>query len=126
MVGEWRGDGDIMVPVEKCKQRKMQFGLTLGAQGRVSGYVGDAKITDGEFQKTAWFLRWMGKDDYRALIQMSGSMIENQNFTRKTAIITFRDITDDKFTGTYTSDPGRFGNESYVFKVANIQFKKVY
>ena len=80
MIGEWQGDGKVVVTW--CRQGRIAIHLYIRADGKVSGIVGDALITDGFVRKNNWFLDWLGNPEYVIEARLDGAIVEAENIRR--------------------------------------------
>ena len=123
MIGEWQGDGKVIVTW--CKQGRLAIHLYIRADGKVSGMVGDALITDGFVRKNNWFLDWMGNPEYVIEARLDGPIVEAENIRRE-SIELLLDIDGHELQGGFhTSGSKTGGKESMIMTVTSIRLSRV-
>ena len=81
LIGEWQGDGRIIVTW--CKQKQLPIHIFIRADRKVSGTVGDASITAGRIRKNNWFLTWLGNSEYVIEAKLDGPIVAAENIRRE-------------------------------------------
>lgn len=82
MAGHWEGSAQIVV--SWCHQTKLPVKIDIHADGSVTGTVGDAKLTEGRFQRNRG---WLGRklnlwSDYIITGGLSGAIVAAEGITR--------------------------------------------
>lgn len=123
MIGEWQGDGAVIVTW--CKQPRIAIHLYIRADGKVSGMVGDALITNGFLRKNNWFLDWMGNPEYVIEAGLDGAIVEAENIRRE-SIEFLLDIDGHELNGGFhTSGSKMGGKESMILTVVSIRLSRI-
>ncbi len=125
-IGNWSGNGTNEIGVAECKLRTIAFNITIDADGHVTGFVGDAVITDGEFQRTAWYLRMFGREPFRIIFRLKGPIVAAEKFTRDSGSLYIGTTLGDHFPARFVSDTWQLGGESVVMPVNDILLAHVY
>ena len=111
MTGDWQGQARIIVAWSAQKHLKLQ--LSIAADGRVSGKIGDATLTNGILKKNrsrlGRFLRI--KTDYMIEGNLNGPIIASQKITRASVKIPLN-FDGTKFTGGLHTSGHATGGEA--------------
>jgi len=123
MIGEWQGDGKIIVTW--CKQDRLAIHLFIRADGRISGAVGDALITDGLVRKNNWFLDWLGNPEYVIEAKLDGWIIAEENVRRESIVILVDVDGHELIGGFHTNGDKTGGKESMMMSGTGLHLSKV-
>jgi len=98
MVGHWEGNARIIV--SWCHQTNLVVNVDIHADGSVTGAVGDAKLTDGRFQRNRG---WLGRKlnlatDYIITGGLDGAIVAAEGITRSKVKIPLN-FSDGMFLG---------------------------
>jgi hypothetical protein len=98
MVGHWEGNARIVV--SWCHQTNLPVKMDIHADGSVTGTVGDAKLTEGRFQKNRG---WLGRElnlwsDYIVTGGLGGAIVAAEGITRSNVKMPLN-FSGDTFTG---------------------------
>lgn len=120
MTGEWQGQARIIVAWSTQKHLKVQ--LSIAADGRVSGKIGDATLANGILEKNRGrlgrFLRI--KTDYIIEGNLSGPIIVSQKISRDSVKIPLN-FDGTKFTGgLHTSGRATGGEARMKLSASNL------
>jgi hypothetical protein len=123
LIGEWQGDGKIIVTW--CKQGRLQFHIFVRADARVSGSVGDAVITEGVIKKNHWFLDWLGNPEYVIEAKLRGPVVAPEGIQRESIIILVDLVHHELQGGFHTSGAKVGGKDSMVLSGTSVTLSKV-
>lgn len=123
MIGEWQGDGEIVVTW--CKQERLPFHIFIRADARVSGSVGDAVLTDGSIKKNNWFLDWLGHPEYMIEATLRGPVVATENIRRDSITIVFDLVHHELHGAFYTNGEKAGGRESMAFSGTSVKLSRV-
>jgi hypothetical protein len=123
MIGEWQGDGKIVVTW--CKQDRLAIRLYIRADGKVSGMVGDAIITDGSVRKNNWFLDWMGNPEYVIEARLDGPIVEAEGIRRESIELLLDIDGHELLGGFHTNGSKTGGKESMIMTVTPLRLSRV-
>jgi hypothetical protein len=123
LVGEWQGDGRVLVTW--CKQDRLSIRLFLGADGKVSGSVGDALIAAGSVRKNNRLLNWLGNPEYVIDATLDGELVAAEGIRRKT-IKLLVDLHDHQLQGGFHTDGDKTGGkESMIMSGTDVRLSRV-
>jgi len=123
LIGEWQGDGKVVVTW--CRRERVAIHLYIRADGKVSGMVGDALVTDGFLRKNNWFLDWMGDPEYVIEAKLTGPIVAAEDIHRESIELLF-DIDGHELLGGFrTSGTKTGGKASMILTVASIRLSRV-
>lgn len=123
MIGEWRGDGKIIVTW--CRQERLPFHLFVRADGRVSGSVGNAAISDGFVKKNSWFLDWLGNPEYMIEATLGGSIVASEGIRRESIKLIVDLVDHELHGGFHTSGSKVGGKDSMILSGTSVKLFKV-
>ena len=110
MVGHWEGNARIIVTW--CHQTSLPVKLDIRADGSVTGTVGDAKLTEGFFERNRG---WLGRTlnlatDYIVRGNLDGAIVATEGITRSEVMIPL-DFSGRKFAGGINTSGTLFGGK---------------
>ncbi len=109
LLGRWTGAGAIIV--NWCAQDSLPVNIVIHKDGTVSGKIGDATITDGQFRLNSRVLRFLGNSTYLIEADLSGALIAKENIERK-HITLFLDFKNGRLSGGFHSSGGKGGDKA--------------
>jgi hypothetical protein len=123
IIGEWQGDGKVVVTW--CKRERVAIHLYIRADGKVSGTVGDALVSDGFLRKNNWFLDWMGNPEYVIEAKLTGPIVAEEDIRRE-SIELLLDLDGHELLGDFrTSGTKTGGKASMILTVEDIRLSRV-
>jgi len=123
IIGEWQGDGAVIVTW--CKKPRIAIHLYIRADGKVSGMVGEALITNGSLRKNNWFLDWMGNPEYVIEAGLNGAIVDAEDIRRE-SIELLLDIDGHELHGGFQTNGSEMGGkESMILTVASVRLSRV-
>lgn len=123
MVGNWVGLGHHLLSSEFLDQKEIPMMLTIDQQGNISGYLGDAGIVKTGLQKTAWWLRLLSKEKYRAVVELRGNIVNQESFKRDGGTIFFESLGTDEMICGFTSTGSKVNSENMALPVKDIKLR---
>jgi hypothetical protein len=125
MIGRWQGNADVVA--SWTKQRTLTADITVFADDRVTGSIGDAKLVDGRIRKNrGWFATRMSwKTDYVIDARLEGPIIRAENIERA-AVRMPLNWTKGRFEGGInTSGSSTGGVETMALAANNLVLHRV-
>ena len=104
LAGEWRGNAAIIV--NWTRQKSLALHLYIDADGKVSGTVGDAKLTDGTFVSNA-----LGSREFRVHGRLAGNLLDDEQIRRYAVDILFNVTEDGSLVGGLHSSGSKIGGK---------------
>jgi hypothetical protein len=123
LIGTWKGEGRIIVAW--CQQKHFSFELQIGANGIVSGKIGDAQIRNGRMKRNNFLFRWLGNAEFIIDATLSSYIIEKENIWRESIRI-FLDYEMPFLTGGFHTSGSKFGGkEKMILSGTGIKLTKI-
>jgi hypothetical protein len=119
-VGHWEGNARIIV--SWCRQKNLPVKVDIHADGSVTGSVGDAKLSEGRFQRNRG---WLGRKlnlatDYIITGDLDGPIVAAEAITRQRVMMPL-DFSGDAFTGGLGTSGWMFGGkDKMVFTATSL------
>jgi hypothetical protein len=123
MLGTWVGLGHHTLPSEMLDQKEIAMMLMIDDKGSIAGYIGDATIQKTTLQKTAWWLRLIGKEKYRAAIRLSGDIVQHESFHRDGGTLFFDKISQDNLVCRFTSVGSQVNSKNMALPLVDIELR---
>jgi hypothetical protein len=110
IAGHWEGDARIIV--DWCHQKTLRVSLTIGADGKVAGKVGDATLVNGLLDRNRG---WLGRKlnlatDYIIRGELNGPVVAAESITRKAVNIPV-DASGSSLVGGLHTSGTKFGGK---------------
>lgn len=103
LVGHWSGQGEILV--NWTGQRELPLDLEIHPDGRVTGFLGDARIVTGELWNQDLTLTWLGNGTHFVHATLAGPLVAADSVYRAEGWFGFM-RTQDTLRGGFNSGPG--------------------
>ncbi len=120
MLGTWVGFGHHVLASEFLDQKEISVMLIITEKGNISGYIGDASIQKTELSKTPWWLRLIGNEKYRSIVQLSGNIVNQESFKREGGTLFFRKLGTDEMICDFTSIGSKVDSKNMALPIKNI------
>jgi hypothetical protein len=117
MVGHW--EGNARIGMTWCHQTNLPVKVDIHADGSVTGTVGDAKLTDGRFQRNrGWLLRKLNwATDYIIKGGMDGAIVAAEGITRSSVKMPLN-FSNGTFVGGVNTSGSHFGGKKSMWLAA--------
>jgi hypothetical protein len=117
MVGAWRGDAQIFV--NWTAQRTLPVRITIGADGSVTGTIGDATLRSGRFEANRNSIeRALNiKTDWIVVGALEGDVIKAEGIHRDSVKVPL-DWIDGHFEGGVNTSGSHFGGKQSMWLAA--------
>ena len=116
--GHWIGQGDVMATW--CNRDQLNFDIFIDEVGRVSGKIGDARITRGHVFRKSSILQSGGNGSYVIRASLEGFLVRDEKIARDSVSLIFN-MVNDTIEGEMDTSGTRCGTrDSMHMKVANI------
>jgi hypothetical protein len=124
MTGQWEGNAQIIV--SWTTQRTLPVTLGIQSDGKVSGKVGDATLTNGRFKANrGWLGRNLNiKTDYIITGDLNGPVIAAENIKRKGVMMPLTFATN-AFKGAVHTSGTHVGGKKRMVLSAGVTLKRV-
>ena len=123
MVGTWVGLGHHTLGSDFLNQKEIPFMLIITEKGTINGYVGDATIKKTVMQKTAWWLKLIGKEKYRSIVQLSGNIVNQESFHRSSGTLFFNTIGSDDMNCSFTTEGSQVTSNNMALPIKDIKLR---
>lgn len=121
-VGDWRGNGRIIVTWSKQKQ--LSFVLQIDSLGNVRGNIGNARIQDGKIRTNNIFYRLLGNRNYIIDAKLTNYIVESEKIRRESIRI-FLNYENNLFVGGFHTSGSKIGGkEKMILSGTGIKLTK--
>lgn len=120
MVGGW--DGNARIIVAWCQQTNLPVSLTVAADGRVQGKVGDATLTNAHLNRNRGPLgrRLNLKTDYIVVGDLHGPIVASEQITRSRVSMPLNFAGGTFAGGVHTSGTKWGGKQRMIFSASQL------
>lgn len=110
MAGPWEGNAHVIV--NWCQRTNLPVALTIGADGAVTGTVGDATLTKARLKKNRGALgrRLNVKTDFIIVGDLQGAIVAREGITRSQVMMPLN-FSGGKFVGGLHTSGSKFGGK---------------
>jgi len=123
MAGTWVGLGHHTLTSEFLDQKEIPVMLIITQAGDITGYIGDASIQKTALQKTAWWLKLLGKAKYRSIIELRGNIVNNESFSRDGGTLFFQKFSPEAMICVFTSTGSQVDEKNLTITIKDIALR---
>jgi len=110
MIGHWEGNARIIV--DWCKQQQLHVAIDINSNGSITGKVGDATLTHGQFTSNRG---WIGRKlnlatDYIIRGDLTGPIVSAEDITRPSVSIPLN-FSNGSFVGGIHTSGSKLGDK---------------
>lgn len=123
LIGTWIGLGQHGLSSEYLDQKEVPFMLIISQKGILTGYVGDAAIMKANIEPSPFWLKMLGSEKFRAVLQLSGNIVNKESFKRDSGTISFKNISADELLCGFMTSGSKVDSKNMALPVNNIRLR---